>query len=341
MTATPETAPVQTFKSDDEVADSIASLPADALAFEDDEREEAAKPAEQEPAEEEEQPEEEAEAEPEEEGEEEAEAESDEDPVFEVTLPGGETAEVPLSELAAGYSRLQDYKAKTAEVAEMKRQAEQERLQELARVQETQGQLRQILEQYQALNPVGQPPSIAMLDPNSADYNPDRYHLEKAQYDQRLGNYYQSQQHLQRVREENERMEAEQRQTTINQEMGKLKEAWPEFYDDATKSEVRKSFLDGLQQHFGIDPQTVSSVHDHRFYLMAKDALAFRGVKKDAPKVSARLKTKPKVVKPGTRTQSKPQVKQLAESRKALRRSGSTRDAEAFFEQAIDSGLIS
>ena len=306
MTATPETAPVQTFKSDEEVADSIASLPADALAFEDEEQE-AATPAEQEPAEEEDQPEEETEAEPEK-AEAEEESESDEDPVFEVTLPGGETAEVPLSELAAGYSRLQDYKAKTAEVAEMKRQAEQERLTELARVQETQGQLRQLIEQYQNLNPLGEPPSRSMLNPNSMDYNPEQYMREKAEYDARMADYYQSTQQLQQIREQEQRYQAEQQQAVIRAEMDKLKTVWPEFYDETKADAVRGSFLEGLKQNYGIDPQTVSSVLDHRFYLIAKDALAYRGVKKDAPSVSAKLKVKPKVVKPGTRTQSKPQA---------------------------------
>lgn len=339
MTATPATAPVQTFKSDEEVADSIASLPADALAFEDEEQE-AATPAEQEPAEEEDQPEEETEAEPEK-AEAEEESESDEDPVFEVTLPGGETAEVPLSELAAGYSRLQDYKAKTAEVAEMKRQAEQERLTELARVQETQGQLRQVLEQYLQMNPVGQPPSMTMLDPNSMDYNPDRYHLEKAQYDQKVAGYYQTQQQLQRIQQENERIEAEQRQTVTRTEMEKLKAAWPEFYDEAKAPEVRNHFLTGLKQYFGIDAETVSTVLDHRFYLMAKAAIAMAEVKSEAPKVAAKLKVKPKVVKPGTRTQSKPQAKQLAEARARLKRSGRESDAADAFSQLLDNtGLL-
>ena len=95
---------------------------------------------------------------------------------------------------------------------------------------------------------------------------------------------------------------------------------WPEFYDETKADAVRGSFLEGLKQNYGIDPQTVSSVLDHRFYLIAKDALAYRGVKKDAPSVSAKLKVKPKVVKPGTRTQSKPQAKQLAEARARLKR---------------------
>ena len=337
--ATPEQAPVQSFQSDDEVADSIAALPDDALAFESDEDETAATP-ETEPAEEEEQPEEETKPKSEEE-EGEEESESDEDPVFEVTLPGGETAEVPLSELAAGYSRLQDYKAKTAEVANEKREFEQVRQQELAKVQETQGQLRQVLEFYQSMNPVGQPPAITMLDPNSADYNPERYLLEKANYDKKLGEYYQASQQLQQVREQEHRLTQEQQQAVIKAEMDKLKEVWPDFYDQSRASEVRGTFLNGLQQHYGIDPQTVSTVLDHRFYLLAKDALAFKGVKKDAPAVSARLKTKPKVVKPGTRTQSKPQAKQLAEAKARLKRSGREADAaEAFGQLLENTGLL-
>ena len=246
-----------------------------------------------------------------------------------------------MSELAAGYSRLQDYKAKTAEVAEMKRQAEQERLTELARVQETQGQLRQLIEQYQNLNPLGEPPSRSMLNPNSMDYNPEQYMREKAEYDARMADYYQSTQQLQQIREQEQRYQAEQQQAVIRAEMDKLKTVWPEFYDETKADAVRGSFLEGLKQNYGIDPQTVSSVLDHRFYLIAKDALAYRGVKKDAPSVSAKLKVKPKVVKPGTRTQSKPQAKQLAEARARLKRSGRESDAAEAFGQLLDNtGLL-
>jgi len=338
--ATPEQAPVQSFQSDEEVADSISTLPDDVLAFESDEDEVAATPAEQEPAEEDEQPEEETEQKSEEDDGE-GDSESGDDPIFEVPLPGGETAEVPLSELAASYSRLQDYKAKTAEVANARRALEQERLQELAKVQETQGQLRQTLEFYQSMNPVGDAPSPSMLDPNSMDYNPDKYHLDKANYDRRLGEYYRATQQLQQVNEQQKQIQQQQQQAIVTDEMNKLKEVWPEFYDETKASEVRSAFLDGLQQHYGIDPQTVSTVLDHRFYLMAKDALAFKGVKKDAPQVSARLKIKPKVVKPGTRTQSKPQAKQLAEARARLKRSGKEADAADAFGQLLENtGLL-
>lgn len=339
--ATPEQAPVQTFQSDDEVAQSIASLPADVLAFE--EEEQVAATPEKEPAKEEEQPEEaetEEETEAEEATEETEEEAEGEDPLFEVTLPGGETAEVPLSELAAGYSRLQDYKAKTAEVAEMRRTFEQERQTELAKVQETQGQLRQVLEQYLQMNPVGQPPSRTMLDRNSMDYDPDRYHLEKDEFDRKVAGYYQTQQQLQRIQQENERIEAEQRQTVTRTEMEKLKAAWPEFYDEAKAPEVRNHFLTGLKQYFGIDAETVSTVLDHRFYLMAKAAIAMAEVKSEAPKVAAKLKVKPKVVKPGTRTESKPKVKAMADARAALKRSGKESDAIAAFGHLVDQGLL-
>ena len=96
-----------------------------------------------------------------------------------------------------------------------------------------------------------------------------------------------------------------------------------------------------MKQHYGLDPTEVSSVHDHRFFIVAKDALAYRGVKKDAPSVSAKLKVKPKVVKPGTRTQSKPQAKQLAEARARLKRSGREADAADALSQLLDNtGLL-
>jgi hypothetical protein len=335
--ATPEQAPVQTFQSDDQIADSIAALRADVIALE--EEGDAATPPVEEPVQEAAPEEPEVKPETEEPAEGETEG-SDEDPVFEVTLPGGETSEIPLSELAAGYSRLQDYKAKTSELAQQKREFEEARQTELARVQQTQGQLQQVLEHYQSMNPVGNPPPISMLDPNSQEYNPDKYHLEKANYEKRLGEYYQSSQQLQQARQQAEAIEAQRLATTTQAEKDKLKEAWPEFYDQTKAPEVRSEFLNGLKQHYGIDPKTVETVLDHRFYVMARDAIAYRAVKKDAPQVSAKLKIKPKVVKPGTRTQSNPQTKQLADARANLRRTGKDADATNAFLQLVDKGLI-
>ena len=62
---------------------------------------------------------------------------SEEEPadLFEVTLPGGEKAEVTLDELSKGYSRQSDYTRKTEELAAQRRQLAEEREQALSAVE--------------------------------------------------------------------------------------------------------------------------------------------------------------------------------------------------------------
>ena len=74
---------------------------------------------------------------------------SEEEPadLFEVTLPGGEKAEVTLDELSKGYSRQSDYTRKTEELAAQRRQLAEEREQALTAVEAERQQYAQRLAQ--------------------------------------------------------------------------------------------------------------------------------------------------------------------------------------------------
>ena len=342
MAANPATEPAQLPSGD--VVDRIAQLPGDILGFEEEAQqpEEAATPVEEpateEAAEDVETDEPEAdEADGEEDtSEEEIEASGEEeDPIFEVTLPGGEKSEIPLSELAAGYSRLEDYKQKTAALANERREFQQSKDAELAEVKQYEQQLRNTLEFYQQLNPVGQEPPRSMLNPNSQDYNPEEYLRLKADFDDRVQSYQQTAQRLSYVQQQEQMRQQEAMKETTQREQAKLREVWPElFAEDANvQTAARTALISGLQTHYGVDQETIAQVLDHRFYALAKDALAYRAMKQDAPKVTAKLKVKPKVVKPGARApQPKPGQQKTNDARKALRKSGDPRAFAAVIE---------
>lgn len=338
MAANPATEPAQLPSGD--VVDRISQLPGDVLGFEEEAQqpEEAATPAE-EPATEEAAEDVEAdepEGDTEDAPEEEIEANSEEeDPIFEVTLPGGEKSEIPLSELAAGYSRLEDYKQKTAALANEKREFQQAKDAELEGVKTYEQQLRNTLEFYQQLNPVGQEPPRSMLNPNSQDYNPEEYLRLKADFDDRVQSYQQTAQRLSYVQQQEQQRQQQIAQETTQREQAKLKQVWPElFAEDANvQTAARTAMMSGLQSHYDIGPDIISQVLDHRLYALAKDALAYRALKQDAPQVTARLKVKPKVVKPGSRApQLKPGQQKATDARKALRKTGDTRAFAAAIE---------
>ena len=255
-------------------------------------------------------------------------ASEEDEPVYEVTLPDGETQEVPVSELASGYLKAREAETTKAEAAEVRRDYER-RVQELPQLvqqatQERENHLAQQIQQWAEMNPIGEPPPAQMLDPNSDDYNPDRYHYEMRQYEERKQKAQQAAQQLQQIAEQRE---AQRRQHEA-QEREKLKAAWPELLEDGAKQEA---FIKQANEHFGLSPEEIRGINDHRHFLILRDAIGYREMKAKAPDVRAKAKApKPKPVKPGPRKTHKDRKQaDLTEQRKRLRKTGRPEDAAA------------
>jgi hypothetical protein len=54
-------------------------------------------------------------------------------------------------------------------------------------------------------------------------------------------------------------------------------------------------------RHYGYSAQDVDAMADHRLLLLAKDAMAYRRLMANRPKVQAKVKDAPPVQKPGRR----------------------------------------
>ena len=193
----------------DAVAERMAELSNDTLAFEEGPEDapkvetlaEQAKAAEQ-PEAEEDQPEQDAKAEDaedaaEEDADESAEEDADEDSgedeaqesadaeVLEITLESGETAKVPTDDLAKLYADSEKVKAEHAEIADRWREFETLKSKETERLSEQAQEIESRLEYLRQINVVGEAPNPAMLDASSPQYDPDNYHLQRAQWEQR------------------------------------------------------------------------------------------------------------------------------------------------------------
>lgn len=331
--------------SEEQVAGAIAELSDDILAFEgDDEGGQAADAPEQpepaaEAAEETDEPEGEAEAEAaaDDEGDEPNPAQSEaEDDMVDL----GEGQTVPLSALVEAYQNTQSQSAQIEQVQGQIAQQAQAKVEEIIQplMQERQQLLQLTQTLQQAAMAIPDEPDPVMLDPMSDKYDPDKYHRDVAsrnraikQSEQLSGLMQQQQQRLQQEQEY-------QKSNFARIEAAKLLDAWPEWQDENVQAE----FVSGLEKHYQLDAETLSSIYDSRFYQVARDALEYRRLKSEGPKgaekAPAKAKAAPKLIKGRKSAPGKPQDQKRQSSKGArdrLRKTGKLADAAAVFEQML------
>lgn len=189
-----------------------------------------------------------------------------------------------------------------------------------------------------------QPPPVVMLDPNSPHYNPDQYHLQRGLYEQAMGRYQNIQQQAvalgERARQQQEWEDVQRRK----QEDEVLMRLWPETRDDAYSDKVWAD----LRQHYGFsEDEIVAALSNHKAALVARDALAYRAMKSEAPKVKEQVqKAAPKLVRSKQEAKGSPAQardssgKYTASALAELRKTNSDDAAAAFFAGLSRAGRI-
>lgn len=200
----------------------------------------------------------------------------------------GQEVEVTLDELRNGYSRTEDYKAKTAEVAEQRRAAERLASDLAARTQ----QLDTLMERVE-FDPVlaeGQKTDWQAL----ARDNPAEYVARKEQFEARVG-------YWRHVAQTRDAARAQADRQALEAGEARMREAIPEWADEGKRRELQGQMSKALEA-YGFAPQEYQAVKDHRVLLVARDAMLWRQMQaerqaaagKKAPAVA------PKVMSPGT-----------------------------------------
>lgn len=179
----------------------------------------------------------------------------------------GEEVEVTLDELLKGYSRTEDYKRKTARVADDRRELERQ----VAEIQ--QARMRAVQEYQNIVANASQDAAILarwnatdrvkLARENPGEYNTLREQAEQASY--RIALAQQQAQHEQ-MRSLHERQSRSHEELT-----GKL----PEWGDDAKRPELQRKLFDSLSS-YGYTPQELSQIVDYRTILVAHDAMMYR-----------------------------------------------------------------
>lgn len=110
-----------------------------------------------------------------------------------------------------------------------------------------------------------------------------------------------------------------------------LFEKIPVLKDDKKRQEWFASAYRDTEKYYGIKPEELNNVTDHRFYVALKDALALRRAKEKAPTVQKEVQGKPMMAQ-GSGRRPNPESQAARETdgmRKRLRETGSEADAEA------------
>jgi hypothetical protein len=227
----------------------------------------------------------------EEQSEEEEEQEEGEQPqTFTVKVDGKEVS-VTLDELQKGYSRTQDYTRKTQQIAEVRKQVEQE----TQAVRAERGQYAQLLGALQAQLQSSEP----QVDLERL-YQEDpiewvRQNEIMRQRQEKLGAIQSEQQRLSQV-SQYEQQRAMEAQLASQQEA--LLAALPEW-KDSKKAKAEKALVIESAKAAGFSDEDLKSVYDHRLVLLLRKAALFDQMVSKRQGIKPVVNNGPRTAKPG------------------------------------------
>lgn len=250
----------------------------------------------------------------------------DDDPIVEYAEEEGkEPTRLKLSELwtnakAAGTLRAELEQARTNSRPLMPQEVEKV-------VGELTAERARVIQYLQAQQAASMPPApdISMTNPASPNYDPERFWAQLQTYQSAK---LQQEEISKRIADEQSRMTQEQKavlSARVSREQAALREAWPELTQESVQKQVRAD----LAKHYGLDDETVNSVIDHRFYKLAKDALAYRAAQAKEAAAVKKVSAKPKLITGAARSTQSASQRGAVEARSRLAQSGSLEDAAA------------
>lgn len=238
----------------------------------------------------------------------------------------GQELEVSLDELKAGYSRDSDYRQKTHSLGMEKRDLETQknslrqtydtRLNELNDLIST---ANQFVEQKQG----GQ--DLAKL------YQEDP--TEAARLDFQLR---QERQHIDSLKDKAREAQTRQYESYLETQKELAATKIPEF-SDPNKADSFKLNMRNTLRDYGFNDQEIGSLADHRFLMVAKDAMSFKSQKDKRPIVSKKVANAPKVLKAGVAKSNVSSGREEVRNKiKTLRKTGHLRDAQSAIADMIN-----
>ncbi|WP_455296452.1 hypothetical protein [Brucella pituitosa] len=246
----------------------------------------------------------------------------EEEPAEEPRIRLADGTEVTLSEiedLRKGNLRQSDYTRKTQEIAATRKELESRQAEISQQAQFFQQNIEFAIDVAKAHLP-------QMPDPNLAYTDPFAYVQQKAAYEEKAGELQQLIQAKQRHQEQISNSQRQSQFEMARNEAEALATAMPELKDPAKLQSFHADLVKGVQ-HYGIQADEVGQVMDHRLFLMARDAMAYRKLMAQKPKALEKAKDVPPVQKPGNRASPQQQAARATQDKMStLRRTGSMKD---------------
>jgi hypothetical protein len=249
----------------------------------------------------------------------------------------GQERAVTLADAIKGHQLDADYRQKTAEIADQRRQFDaaveaathkwQERFQRA-------DALAALLEQQTGAK------DQAYWDAYLKDHGAEAYLGEKARWDSQMGALQQAQAEKQRLAHDQMAQTAQQRIQYRQDQQQKLAAADPTFANPAKAADFDKRFSAYLQETYKFTAKEVDEwvggVWDHRHVLLAKKAMAYDDLQKAKPELNKKLANLPKVIVPGA---ARPKADAAAEANRNLanraRKTGKLEDVAKLFERRL------
>lgn len=153
---------------------------------------------------------------------------------------------------------------------------------------------------------------------------------DRVEFNQKVLEYQQRQQALNHLagiigqeRQKTEQQAAAQQAAYRDEQLKLLESKVPEWSTQAARQKAMAEMGPLFKEVYGIEPEELANVVDHRQLLMARDALQWQKLQKGKPTLTAKVKQTPKLLKPGTQ-QSKAANSslQFQSARADLRKSG-------------------
>ena len=231
----------------------------------------------------------------------------------------GQEIEVSLDELKAGYSRDSDYRQKTHSLSQERKSLEEQK-----------NSLRQSYEtRLKELND-----TIATADEfirqQQGGQDLQKLFDEDPVAAARLE--FQLRQQSEKIEEmKSKAREAQHKQYNDFLETQKELAAQkiPEFADPS-KADTFKINMRNTLRDYGFNDQEIGSLADHRFLMVAKDAMGYKSLQNKKPIVQKKVANAPKVVKSGVAKQNVSSGREVIRNKiNKLRKSGSMNDAKS------------
>jgi len=253
-------------------------------------------------------------------------------PVFKTKIDGVEGT-VKIDDLIKSHQLEGHLNNKNMEVIEAKKALDAQR-------QEFQGAATQRLQQLDgALNLANQQ---LYNEFNQIDWkgletqDPSNYVVMRQKFADRQQQIQNSMNTLQTQNQEKQQQAEAELGQRVEQERQALFNKVPEWNTEETWIKGNAEIRTGLSKHYGIEEEVLNDIVDHRFVLIARDAMKYKALQEGKPATLNKVKKAPKVIKSGAPKAKSKVNDKLLSLRKQVKDSGGKRGVTALLmEQGI------